>query len=527
MMTSDDDLGLAAAASFTEDERSSLKEIGESAQKALRERPNFSIRARLGLGFLVWFVLSLSVTVVSTLLISRIENILYFTEAANEYTFEIQQARRFEKNYFLYRTNLEDALDHVRNAKLILESERGNIESVVGTANLDAMTRHVRRYEQLLVLLRGLEAVPNDQAQSAYEGIETELREHGSEMVAVAEDLVARERRAVNSMLRMSQRVPIAFLSLLGLLLAFLAFFISRQMLAPLNRMVHDAHRMAAGDFTPIRPRRRYHDEFSELALALNHMMLELVHRHDLLVQAHKLKAVGTLTAGVAHELNNPINNIMLTASMLLEDHEELSPAERLDMVTDLVGESERAQKIVRNLLDFARESSVQLEAIRAEDVVEETLQLAANQIKLAKVKVTGEVDDSLPRIYGDRQQLTQVFLNMVLNALDAMPGGGTLNITISDTHRRDFVAVEFTDTGTGIPEQQLKSIFDPFYTTKPDAKGTGLGLSVSLGIIKQHGGDIKVRSRVNQGTTFTILLPIAEVPAAILDELKHEDIPI
>ena len=217
----------------------------------------------------------------------------------------------------------------------------------------------------------------------------------------------------------------------------------------------------------------------------------------------------------------------MLTASMLLEDHDELSAAERLDMVGDLVGESERAQKIVRNLLDFARESSVELEAIRAEDVVEETLQLATNQIKLAKVKVTGEVDDSLPRIYGDRQQLTQVFLNMVLNALDAMPEGGTLNITISDTHRRDFVAVEFTDTGSGIPEQQLKRIFDPFYTTKPDAKGTGLGLSVSLGIIKQHGGDIKVRSRVNEGTTFTILLPIAEVPAAISDERKHEDVPI
>jgi signal transduction histidine kinase len=257
----------------------------------------------------------------------------------------------------------------------------------------------------------------------------------------------------------------------------------------------------------------------------MNHMMLELVHRHDLLVQAHKLKAVGTLTAGVAHELNNPINNIMLTASMLLEDRGSLSEAEELEMVTDLVGESERAQKIVRNLLDFARESSVESESIRAEEVVEETLQLASNQIKLAKVKVTGEVDDGLPPIHGDRQQLTQVFLNMVLNALDAMPEGGRLDISIGDTHSRDFIAVRFTDTGTGIPEQQLKSIFDPFYTTKPDSKGTGLGLSVSLGIIKQHGGDIEVRSRVNEGTTFTVLLPIAKVPAAIADEREHESV--
>jgi two-component system NtrC family sensor kinase len=516
-----------AVSPSAEDEHSSLKEIGERAQKALRERPRFSIRARLGLGFLVWFVLSLIVAVVSTVLISRIENKLYFTEAANEYSFEIQQARRFEKNYFLYRTNLEDALEHVRNARQILDSEQGNIESVVGRANLGAMADHVRRYEELLVRLRGLEGRGQAATQAEYDEIEVELREHGSEMVAVAEDLVARERRSVNSMLLVSQRIPIAFLVALALLLAFLALFIGRQMLAPLSRMAHDAHRMAEGDVTPISPRRKYHDEFSELALALNHMMLQLAHRHELLVQAHKLKAVGTLTAGVAHELNNPINNIMLTASMLFEDHEELTDEERLDMASDLVVDSERAQKIVRNLLDFARESSMELETIRAEQIVEETLQLASNQIKLAKVKVTGEIEHNLPPVYGDRQQLTQVFLNMVLNALDAMPNGGTLSISISDTKSRDFVAVEFSDTGSGIPEQTLKSIFDPFFTTKPDSRGTGLGLSVSLGIVKQHGGDIQVRSRVNEGTTFTVLLPVAKVPADISDERKLDDVPV
>jgi signal transduction histidine kinase len=511
----------SAMSSMAEDGRSALKEIGEKAQRALRERPNLPIRVRLSLGFLVWFVLSLVVAIISTVLISRIENKLYFTEAANEYTFEIQQARRFEKNYFLYQTNLDDALEHVRNARQILDSERDNIRSVVGEGNLEAMIGHVRRYEELLVQLRALERRGQAEAQLEYSDIETELREHGSEMVAVAEDLVARERRAVNSMLTMSQRIPIAFLVALILLLAFLTIFIGRQMLAPLSRMVQDAHRMAEGDVTPISPRRKYHDEFSELALAMNHMMLQLAHRHDLLVQAHKLKAVGTLTAGVAHELNNPINNIMLTASMLLEDQEEISEPERLDMLSDLVGESERAQKIVRNLLDFARESSIESGAIRAEDIVEETLQLASNQIKLAKVKVRGEVDHNLPPVYGDRQQLTQVFLNMVLNALDAMPDGGTLAISISDTRDRDFVAVEFTDTGSGIPEQELKSIFDPFYTTKPNSKGTGLGLAVSLGIIKQHGGDIRVRSQVGEGSTFTVLLPVAKVPADISDDRR------
>jgi signal transduction histidine kinase len=519
--------GSLTASSFTEDGRSSLKEIGEKAQRALRERPRFSIRNRLGLGFLVWFVLSLGIAIISTILITRIKNKLYFTEAANNYTFEIQQARRFEKNYFLYHTNLDDALDHVHNAQRILESERDNIESVVGAGNFEAMDVHVGRYEELLIQLRVLDRLGEPESQRGYAEIEAELREHGSEMVAVAEDLVARERRAVNSMLLTSQRIPVAFLFVLILLILFLGFFIARQMLAPLNRMVQAATRMAAGNLTPIMPRRKYYDEFSELALAMNNMMLQLVHRHELLVQAHKLKAVGTLTAGVAHELNNPINNIMLTASMLQEDYQELSEEQRLDMTNDLVGESERAQKIVRNLLDFARESNIETQAIRAEDIVAETLQLASNQVKLAKVKVSGELDESIPPIYGDRQQLTQVFLNIVLNALDSMPQGGKLGISIRNTKNRDFVAVEFADSGTGIGEQELKSIFDPFFTTKPDAKGTGLGLSVSLGIIKQHGGDIQVRSRINEGTTFTILLPIAQVPADISDERELDEVTV
>jgi len=253
--------------------------------------------------------------------------------------------------------------------------------------------------------------------------------------------------------------------------------------------------------------------------MAMNHMMLQLVRRHEMLVQAHKLKAVGTLTAGVAHELNNPINNIMLTAETLREDYESLPDEERLDMVNDLVGQSERAQKIVRNLLDFARESEIESEAHEVQDLIEDTLRLATNQIKLANVKIKGDLAPNLPPVYGDRQQLEQVFLNIVLNALDAMPNGGELSIACNSTSDRELVSVEFTDTGIGIPEQRVSDVFNPFYTTKPDAKGTGLGLSVSLGIIRQHGGDIEVKSEVGKGTTFSVFLPVAKVPAEIAGE--------
>jgi len=510
---------------------SDLTAMAEQAQIALEQRPRVSIRARLTLGAVAWVVLTVGLASASVVTISRIREKLEFTVAVDRYTFEVQQARRFEKNYFLYRTNLPDALAHVELAGEILEAEAGQIRSVVGEAELQRMFSHLDRYHALLVRLQELDRDPSPPVSPIYGTIEAGLRENGAEMVEVAEDLVNRERRSVDAMLRISKQIPFGFIIVLLLLLAYLVVFIARQILAPLARMKRTAERVARGDFTPITPIRKFHDEFSQLSVAMNRMMIQLAHRHDLLVQAHKLKAVGTLTAGVAHELNNPINNIMLTAASLQEDYGDLDEDERRDMVNDLVGESERAQKIVRNLLDFARETNIESHAIEPVRLVEETLQLATNQIKLGKVKVSGEVDDNLPTIHGDFQQLTQVLLNIVLNALDAMPGGGKLRISIRATRGGDFVSIEFSDTGTGIPDHIVGSIFDPFFTTKPGARGTGLGLSVSLGIIKQHGGDIRVRSEAGVGTTFTVLLPTAKIPAAIPGRgegvEEEEEIPI
>jgi len=158
----------------------------------------------------------------------------------------------------------------------------------------------------------------------------------------------------------------------------------------------------------------------------------------------------------------------------------------------------------------------VELTPLGVEEVIGDTLQLAANQVRLARVKVRGEVEENVPAVHGDRHQLTQVFLNLVLNALGAMPSGGTLTITVEKSADGNFVVIGFADTGSGIPEQHLHSIFDPFFSTKKQAKGTGLGLSVSKGIVEQHGGDIRVTTEVGRGTTCTVSLPVARVPAPL-----------
>ena len=500
---------------FMDTDTESINQLKSEAQRALKERPLLSVRSVLSLGFALWFVLSLGITIASIILVTKIEEKLQFLESASKYIFEVQQARRFEKNYFLYGTNLSDSLEQVRLADNILKMNSEKMVAVVGKPSFEGMAHHINLYEELLSKLQELDKQRPQNSIPQFNQIEDELRKHGAEMVAAAENLLARERQSVNNMLNLSKRGPMLFLIFLLGLMIFSANFIARLMIRPLKVLMDATQRIADGDITtPIMPVRRYRDEFTELSIAMNSMMYQLSQRQEQLIKAHKLKAVGTLTAGVAHELNNPINNIMLTASMLQEDYSEIDDAERLDMINDLVEQAARSQKIIRNLLEFAREREIDTSLFQLDDILEESLQLVTNQLKLYKVKIERRFASNLEPISGDKQQLIQVFLNLTLNAIDGMPDGGTLIIETNTVKEGDYLKVDFTDSGTGIPDHVKPHIFDPFFTTKSQGKGTGLGLSVSLGIIRKHGGDIQVESQMNKGSTFTVLLPIAKIPA-------------
>jgi two-component system, NtrC family, sensor kinase len=490
-------------------------------ENALLARPGFSVRARLTLGFLLFFLISTGVTLTAWFTLNRLGQKMTFLEIADRYTTEIQQARRFEKNYFLYGTNLQDVFDHVHNASRLLTSGKGELESVIGEKKFRAVENHLEKYSLLLKSLRTLDLQNTPSSLPKQPAIESALREHGAAMVSQALELAEEERKAVELMLKLFKRLPLLFLAVLLPLIIYTANFLARQILSPLGRLLEITERIAHGDFTPIVPVRRFRDEFTNLSIALNHMMQELEYRHEMLVKSHKLRAVGTLTAGIAHELNNPINNITLTSAMLEEDYATLSDEERMDMIHDLTTQAERASRIVRNLLDFARESEMESELVDVSRLLEETLQLTSNELKLKKVKVEFHAPANLPPIYGDKQNLSQIFLNLILNALDAMPEGGMLGIRIENSRDPGFVAVELRDSGNGIPQHILPNIFDPFFTTKRRGKGTGLGLSVSLGIVKKHGGDIRVQSQPGQGTTFTVLLPITAVPAEFGKEAR------
>jgi two-component system NtrC family sensor kinase len=437
----------------------------------------------------------------------RIESKLYFLELADRYTAEVQQARRYEKNFFLYGTDLEVALNHIRTAHRIFAKAPAETSRAVGRRTFEEMLAHLERYEQLLGRLHAASGGENA-AKRAKLAVEPELREHGAQMVEAAFRVAEAERQSVLRLLKVSKSMPVAALGVLLLLILYITVFLARQLMRPIGRLVTATGRIAQGDFSPLLPQRKYRDEFTSLFLAINHMVSELNRRQEMLAEAQKLRAIGTLTAGIAHELNNPINNISLTVEALLEDNVTLSDEERVEMYRDLLSQAERAQGVVRNLLDFSRQREVNMEPLHIEPLLGNTTKLVRNQMAMSQVKVELRIADGLPPVHGDRQQLSQVFVNLYLNAIDAMSGGGLLEVTAAlAADRQGFVRIDVTDSGTGIPEEALPYVFDPFFSTK-GAKGTGLGLSVSYGIIAKHGGSILASSRVGQGTTFSVFLP-------------------
>jgi signal transduction histidine kinase len=484
-------------------------EKGEPVENiALFERPSISIRTRLVMAFALSFAMCAAITIWSIYIAALVQEKIVFLETSGNYRIEIQQARRFEKNFLLYETNLPEAMEHLRNAEQILMENGETIGNILGASALAIMKAHAREYHSLLTEL-GRKRDPLER-----QDIEPKLREHGSQMISLALEFEREERESVRKMLSQARKIPFLFLAVLVVLMVFIAFFIKTQILGGLARFKKYTERIGRGNFTPIVPKRKYRDEFSMLAAAFNRMIQELDRRHNILVESHKLRAVGTLVAGVAHELNNPLNNTMLTATMLEEDFSTLDDKEKLSMVNDIIAETERSQKIVRNLLDFARESEMEIRPLQIEKILDDTIRLVVNQAKMAKVKIEKEFQGPLPPVHGDAQMLHQVFVNLILNAVDALPPHGTVRVSTFKTKEDGYVVVEVRDNGPGIPEHILPRIFDPFFTTKANGKGTGLGLSVSRGMVRKLGGYVLAESKAGEGTVFSVFLPATVVPS-------------
>jgi len=469
--------------------------------QSLLRRPSISIRIRVAAVFALLFVLTAAMTVAAVLLVSQLREKQQFLEKVGDYAFEIDQARRFEKDFFLYGTNLADALARIRTANRILEANEDNLRTVTGAPMWSRMKDTAALYEGSLRQLLKTQEMGEPERGREQHRIEAELRTYGAQAIADAHELIDRERFAIARLLQTSAVVAISAQVVMLFVMTILAAFIIRAFLNPLARFKAYAARIGDGDYTPIRPARRFRDEFSDLAITFNKMMCELKGRQDQLIQSGKMVAVGTLTAGIAHELNNPINNIGLNVEAMLEDYEDYSDVEQI------YTQVERAGATVRDLLDFTRKGTPAFSTVSIEDIIGSTLNLISNELNLASIDLDIDIAKDLPDINANPRNLQQVFLNLFLNSIQAMPEGGNLAVRVA---REDGqLTIEVSDDGVGIAPENVDKLFDPFFTTKEIGEGTGLGLSVCYGIIERHGGGIRIDSEPGAGTTVTVRLPV------------------
>ena len=238
------------------------------------------------------------------------------------------------------------------------------------------------------------------------------------------------------------------------------------------------------------------------------------------LIRTEKLASLGQLAASVAHEVNNPLAGILIYVSLLLKKHKEqtIQTESTETQLLKMKKELERTARIITNLLDFSRQSEPNIRPIEVNATVEAALQLVEHQISLESIQLEKKLDPKLPLIRADFDKIQQVLINIILNATQAMSDGGTLTITTSPAEEikiggvvKNTVRIDITDTGIGIPEENLSKLFTPFFTTKEKVKGVGLGLPMVHGIIEQHGGRIDVDSKPDFGTTFSLFLEVMD----------------
>jgi two-component system NtrC family sensor kinase len=261
---------------------------------------------------------------------------------------------------------------------------------------------------------------------------------------------------------------------------------------------------MATSITRRLRKRQR---EIISLKEELEEKNRQLEETQSTLIQSEKMSALGQFSAGVAHEIKNPLTGVLTYIKLMLKNITEnkINIQEFKERLSIMEQETERCVRIIRNLLDFARQSEFSFKETDINSLIEDSLSFIQHHAELEKVKIIKELNPALPKVNVDPHQIQQVFVNIILNAIQAMPDGGTL--TIKTGIDKELVYIKFTDTGVGISKENMKKLFTPFFTTKE--KGSGLGLAVCYGIIEKHKGRIEVESEEGKGTTFTIKLRI------------------
>jgi two-component system, NtrC family, sensor kinase len=462
-----------------------------------------SIRGKIFLAFAIFIGLSALIWARSYYSQYILNQKIQIIERKYDLLNTILEARRYEKNYFLSfdKENIVQALDYARQAEEILRGILSKYGKYTLAKNLDQRITELVTYKESLTNLMELQkeghlVVPPNTIEL--------IRKQGRILTSELEKIVKKESQFVKDLIGKSKTIHFLALVPVFILSVLIALFLVFNVNRPLKTIENAITKIASGDFENI-PEIKTGDEFESLVDSLNNMISELNKRSKQLVQAQKLASLGRLTSGVAHELNNPLNNISTSIQILIEEIEEDDLEYKKELLVGAEKEVERGKEIVRSLLEFARERTLTLKQIIFLDLVNSAIKHVKSEIP-DNIRFKVEVPDNIQATVGLR--IRSVVINLITNAVHAMKDGGEITIRAYNELEKDGFFFQVTDTGEGIPQNIITKIFDPFFTTKEVGKGSGLGLSITYGIMEQHSGNITVSSEVGKGTTFTCFLP-------------------
>jgi signal transduction histidine kinase len=477
-----------------------------------------SIRGKIASGYVLSFLFLVVVASVLFVSLHVAEDEVEFYFGVSRFLDTALEMRRYEKNYLLYgrRDDLEAAVRFADSAAALMatrvEASRhprwlrffANADRDPGPEEATP-ERTVALLGEYAALLRGAGTGRDVDDPRPAPAVEADIRELGRRITGIAERLASVEGRNVQGMLRSGRGMLIVLVALFLVGTAVIARVIRSTALRPLQELEAQMQRIASGGYQLL-PEGGASDEIGSMRRAFNRMIREIFEHRQEAIQSERLASLGTMLAGIAHELNNPLSNISTSAEILREENERAGPGERRELIDQIISQTDRATDLIRTVLDFSREGG-QRRATNLLSAVRGSLILVRGEMP-AHVSVDVDVPPDL-EVPADKTRLEQAFINLVTNSIDAMRDPGReCRISISARPAGDRVEIVFRDTGAGIPGPLLERIFEPFFTTKDVGQGTGLGLYLSHHIVEQHGGTIRVESVVDRGTTFVIALP-------------------
>ncbi len=466
-----------------------------------------TIRHRLLL--LSGFTIALIIVLISlySYQLVALEKKMVTMEAVDDLFNAILELRRYEKNIMLgidgdfYRESIHSQEDIQKTISQLT----GSFKSMGEQQVLDDLRRNFSEYSDFFMHWCGAGSC-ND-IPLPLEANSLMVRKLGQKLVDDAARLVRFNRQIT------SQGIKwiifwLTFLPALFFAIGATIFFSqTRSILRRLSSLKQGTRNLAAGEFKKIVMSHASPDEVSGLIENFNQMVEALEQKQEQLIQSKKMASIGTFSSGIAHEINNPLNNISLSADIFLEEIDTMDKTEIKEILSDIMEQTERASKIVRNLLDFSRAQASNREPLYIDFILHKTTDLIANELRIHKIALYKDIADDLPRVNGDLHKLQQVFLNLIINGEQAIGDYGRITVKIRVTDD-DYVRIDISDTGPGIAPENIDQIFDPFFTTKEAGKGTGLGLAIVYGIVEKHDGYIEVASKLGKGTTFSVYLP-------------------